>query len=246
MSTLKGATPDASAGHSIARVAPEGGRDSGRPCGFGLAALGFTLLGASQAHAVTVSATAGAGANVTGVGAIPWSNAGNITAAGTPYATVRLGNAETSNYLLGNNFGFNVPPTATITGIQVTIVRQSIAAAAPYIRDNVVSLVKGGTITGSNYAAAATNWPGSMAAAPPTALHRPTPCGAPLGRRTTSIASASASCSQLRTRQTVPRERRVSTTSRSPWTTHWIRPSPRWRSTKRLGRRTPELEADLL
>ncbi len=131
------------------------------------AALGFALLGVSPAHAVTVSATAGTGANVTGIGAIPWSNAGNITTVGTPYATVRLGNAETSNYLLGNNFGFNVPATATITGIQVTIMRQSSAAAAPYIRDNVVRLVKGGTITGSDYAATTTNWPGSMAAAPP-------------------------------------------------------------------------------
>jgi hypothetical protein len=56
-------------------------------------------------------------------GDIPWTNPGNITANDSQYATVS-GNAGgisiTSYPLVGSNFGFSIPSTATIRGVVVT------------------------------------------------------------------------------------------------------------------------------
>ena len=122
------------------------------------------VLSATPAFAATAGpAISATGASVTGIGTVAWTNPGRITADDTLYATAALTNA-TSNYLQGSNFGLNVPAGATVTGIQVEIMRQSNNAASPFIRDSVVRLSKGGTITGDNKAALATNWPNAMTA----------------------------------------------------------------------------------
>ncbi len=115
----------------------------------------------------TTSATnAGTGTNVTGVGTISWINPGNITADDTSYATAALSNA-TSRYLEGTNYRFAVPANATISGIVVTIGRfENATGTGRDVQDNVVSLIKGGTLTGTNKAATSTEWPtGSPVAA---------------------------------------------------------------------------------
>jgi hypothetical protein len=110
------------------------------------------------------AATAGAndartGADVSGIGTVTWSNPGNITTSGS--ATASVGSGATTHYLRGTNYGFSIPTGATINGIAVTINRQSSGMSSPFLRDSVVSLVKAGTIVGSNLAVTGTNWPTS-------------------------------------------------------------------------------------
>jgi hypothetical protein len=107
---------------------------------------------------------AGAGANIVGIGTVEWTNPGNITAPGTPYATtnVNVGN-PISNYLQGTQYGFNIPAGATIDGITVVINRQA-SETDPNVLDNVVRLVRGGAIVGDNRAGG-TPWPTAFATA---------------------------------------------------------------------------------
>jgi hypothetical protein len=113
----------------------------------------------------TSAMNAGVGSNVTGVGTISWTNPGNITADDTSYATAALNNA-TSLYLRGTSYGFAIPANATINGIVVTIGRfENATGGGRDVRDNVVSLIKGGAITGINQASTR-EWPtGSPVAA---------------------------------------------------------------------------------
>jgi hypothetical protein len=119
-------------------------------------ALGQTTVGPNNA---------GTGSNATGQGTVAWSNPGNITTVGTPYATASLGTHATSNYLEGTNYSFSIPSNATIVGIQVTINRYSSAnSGGNSINDVTVSLIKGGAITGNNKATT-TDWPTSFGTA---------------------------------------------------------------------------------
>jgi len=87
-----------------------------------------------------------------------WTNAGNITTVGPPYATVNLNPFNTSDYLQGTGYGFAIPSGATINGITVIINRQSSGTISPLIRDSRVSLVKAGTVQATNKAETLTNW----------------------------------------------------------------------------------------
>jgi hypothetical protein len=93
---------------------------------------------------------AGTGANLTGVGTSAWSNPGNITAVGTPFATVAPGAQGTSNYLFASNYGFSIPANAIINGIQLTIRRSSTQSAGTGNRDNEVRLVKNNNLEATN------------------------------------------------------------------------------------------------
>ena len=106
------------------------------------------------------------GTNVIGIGTVSWTNPGNIIADDTSYATAALSNA-TSRYLAGTNYGFAIPTDATISGITVAIARfESATGAGKDVQDNIVSLIKGSTLTGTNKAATSTEWPtGSPVAA---------------------------------------------------------------------------------
>jgi len=119
-------------------------------------------LPTSPAFAYTAGPNdAGVGSNVTGIGNSEWQDPGNITDPGSPYATITLyQNRGYSNYLQGTQYGFDIPADAHIDGITVNINRMS-NANNPSILDNVVSLVKDGTITGDNKASL-NIWPLSM------------------------------------------------------------------------------------
>ncbi len=102
----------------------------------------------------------GVGADVSGVGTVTWTNPGNITTpTGAPYVTATLAAGTTSHYLRATNYNFNIPYGSTINGIELQINHQSSGTSNPSINDNVVSLVKGGVITGQNKAQTAVNWP---------------------------------------------------------------------------------------
>lgn len=92
----------------------------------------------------------------------PWTNPGNITADDGSLATASISfSADFSPYLKGTGFGFNLPSTATVTGIILDINRRKDAFDAI---DNTVKIVKGGTVVGDNKASG-TSYPASLTVA---------------------------------------------------------------------------------
>lgn len=104
---------------------------------------------------------AGAGADDNAVGTLAWDNPGYITAADLNCAYSYIVNASGySHYLHASSFGFQIPDGAVIDGIEVEINRYgTLLSPAGYSRDNVVRLVKDGSVTGSNKAITGTDWP---------------------------------------------------------------------------------------
>lgn len=104
---------------------------------------------------------AGTGTSVTGVGTSAWSSPSLITADDNSNATA-LRNSDgttTTNYLQATNFGFAIPTNATITGVTVSVNRYASAnSSSDYVRDNVVSLIKSGSVTSTNRGLTTTNW----------------------------------------------------------------------------------------
>ena len=114
---------------------------------------GSIVYGASNASAVPLNASA----NCTSVEEIGpsnaslgvdnnsngendnWSNPGNITNTGSPYATNGLGHGATSTYLQGRGYGFEIPAGAKINGISVVINRMTSGGT---FQDVEVRLVK--------------------------------------------------------------------------------------------------------
>ncbi|PWB51400.1 MAG: hypothetical protein C3F13_13230 [Anaerolineales bacterium] len=118
----------------------------------------IVALPASKAMADSVGPNYPAvGTNVTGIGTVAWQNPGNISDQDTITASALLIGRVTSNYLQGSEFGFNVPPEATITGIELTINR-AVSDHNAGVYDNVVKLVKNGSIIGENRALTSTIW----------------------------------------------------------------------------------------
>jgi hypothetical protein len=114
-----------------------------------LVSLVFPEIGAAQTTAGPNNPTAGA--SVTGVGTVAWSNPTNIYSDNSSYATVALATSSTiSNYLQASGYGFSIPTDATISGISVTINRYASSTSVVY--DNVVQLMTGGSIVGTNQA----------------------------------------------------------------------------------------------
>ena len=95
-------------------------------------------------------------------GQTAWSNPGNITVADSPFATINLAHGKFSHYLVGTNYGFNIPEESTINGITVNIRRTGGQNGAYGIEDRYLYLVKNGQIYSDNKAETFTNWPASM------------------------------------------------------------------------------------
>ena len=102
------------------------------------------------------------GADDSGVGTLTWGNPtyGVANDGEVGYVTKV---AETppsySHYLKGTGFGFSIPTNATINGVTLAISRKRSSLGTPYCYDYIVSLIKGGTISGDNKADTSTNWP---------------------------------------------------------------------------------------
>ena len=103
---------------------------------------------------------AGSGTNVTGTGSVAWSNPGNALTDNNSYATVTLTSGNTSsNYLHVTNYGFNIPTSATINGIQVAIGRfEDATGSGNDVRDVTVQLLKAGSRVGSSLPGGS-DWP---------------------------------------------------------------------------------------
>jgi len=92
------------------------------------------------------------------------SNGNNSFASDNSYAsnTTDLAvNGNYSDYLAVSGFGFSIPSGSTITGIEVSIERNDVNNK---VKDNIVSLIKGGTIGGTNKASN-NGWPSTDATA---------------------------------------------------------------------------------
>ena len=88
-------------------------------------------------------------------GFAPWINPNYITADDTNYATAAWGEtcdieAEITEQLQGLDYGFAIPGTATIDGIEVKINRMSDISSA--MSDNFVSLIKAASVVGDDKA----------------------------------------------------------------------------------------------
>lgn len=115
-----------------------------------------------MATTTTGDTAPGTAADDSAVGTVPWTNPSNAKASDNSYATTTdPGTAATTHYLKVTNFGFALPTSATVLGVVVKIERHQVNNdAASDLKDSAVKLVKGGSATGSNKAAAA-SWPTS-------------------------------------------------------------------------------------
>lgn len=95
-----------------------------------------------------------------GTGTVAWSNPSNAIASDDTYASAVLLLGQVSHYLKLTNFGFSIPTTAVVTGIQVDVERVSTVGSA--LVDNAIRIVKGGVIGATDKSSAA-NWPSADA-----------------------------------------------------------------------------------
>lgn len=89
-----------------------------------------------------------------------WVNAGNVGVSDNIFASAEIENNEFSENLVLYNFGFSLDSSFTITGIEVHVERS--ADDSGNIVDNVVRLLKAGSIVGDNKAGVV-NWPSAEA-----------------------------------------------------------------------------------
>lgn len=93
------------------------------------------------------------GASDSAIGTIAIVSPTNALSSDDSYATSVLLNGESTNYLKCTNFGFSIPGRARIDGIVVEIEKKT--SLTNSVTDNVVKLVKNGTVGGTNNASGA-------------------------------------------------------------------------------------------
>ncbi len=115
--------------------------------------------------AVTAWKFPGTAANVAASGDNAWTNPTNISADDGSYAENGVINASTSEILKATNFGFvsgDFPSGWALSGIEIEVQRYQLILGSVNVRDHTVQLYNAsGTLTGSNVADTATNWPTS-------------------------------------------------------------------------------------
>jgi len=79
-----------------------------------------------------------------------WGNLSNITTSDDQYAACSIAKNEASDYLNATNFGFSIPSTATIQGIEVQIELKS--DTADTTSDQTIQLLVNGSRSGDNKA----------------------------------------------------------------------------------------------
>jgi hypothetical protein len=115
------------------------------------------------AGSVTGPFSAGTGADKAIASGAAWSNPGGITAPGgsAAEAPVTTRNGIT-DYILATNYGFALPTTAQVEGLQYDVRLRS-QNAIEYFHDNLIQAVKGGVIQTTNRARPkSSNWPDNV------------------------------------------------------------------------------------
>ncbi|MBF4467206.1 hypothetical protein IRZ99_18270, partial [Flavobacterium sp. LC2016-12] len=122
-----------------------------------LTASSSCLISESTGAKIAVAGTSA----TAGTNTLSWVNPEKITSNDSSNATVAVssGGSFITHYLQGTNFGFTIPTNATIKGIQVSISRfSSVDSNNNNVKDNVVSLIKAGSIMGANRKVTNSNW----------------------------------------------------------------------------------------
>ncbi len=102
---------------------------------------------------------AGTGNDDSSVGSLPWNNPEKIVASDNASATASINGAISTHYLLAQNFGFTIPPGATILGIKVEIERSRGSAGAGSVLDKEIKIVKSDGTIGTTNKATLNPWP---------------------------------------------------------------------------------------
>jgi hypothetical protein len=93
----------------------------------------------------------GTAEDAAGVGSIAWTNPNNAKLEDNIRATASLKVGEISHYLKVTNFGFEIPESATVTGIKVTSLRKGGSGSSEgLVVDNQARLVKAGVVQASD------------------------------------------------------------------------------------------------
>ncbi len=98
-----------------------------------------------------------------GSGTVAWSSPNNVAVSdnirSTAGSLVALLSSVSTDNMYETDFGFNIPLTDNICGIQVDVERSAQGLiVGSSIKDQTLQLIKGGSTTGSNYASGA-SWP---------------------------------------------------------------------------------------
>lgn len=98
--------------------------------------------------------------NDSAVGVYSWGSAGNAANSDDAYALASTPpfSSGDSNYLKVTNFGFSIPSGATIDGIEVGVEKTGSGSGAANVVDNIVKLVKGGSVVGDDKSDGTTQW----------------------------------------------------------------------------------------
>ncbi len=99
----------------------------------------------------------GAAVNAVGVGAVNWTNATNALIADGNSATVTISTGQFSRYLRTSSFGFAIPATSVINGIELRVTRRANANSGSIV-DSFVQLVQGTAAVGANKANTSVLW----------------------------------------------------------------------------------------
>lgn len=121
---------------------------------------GFLATGlvTNKAHAQCVTVETGdITGNVSYGSSINWANPNRVEISDDLYARTSLNADDTTKYLSVTDFGYAIPLTATITGIEVAV-EVHMETALTDARDASVRLQKAGTPVGSDYANPASLW----------------------------------------------------------------------------------------
>jgi MSHA biogenesis protein MshQ len=117
----------------------------------------FSLATTWPAGTYFLSASPTGCSNVTGVGTLAWTNPTRAFASDNSYATAVATSAtgtQLTNYLKCTGYGFNIPAGATVNGITVGVERKISSTTSTSGKDNIVQLLKAGSLVGSNLATA--------------------------------------------------------------------------------------------
>lgn len=135
------------------------------PLASSMAVIALILQGPVTAQFSTGPLSPGTTSEQSTVGTISWNNPGSVTSSNNVYADFGaligiLASANT-HYLYAQSFGFSIPTTAVITGIQVDIEHSTggLIVVGGGVSDNILRLLKGGGLTGNNLAGG--YWPTS-------------------------------------------------------------------------------------
>lgn len=89
---------------------------------------------------------------------VAWNHTSDVFASDNAYASAAI-TGQGTKALLITDFGFSVPSTATVLGIQVEIERYNETAAMGVVEDSDVVLYRGGSIIGDDKADSGVAWP---------------------------------------------------------------------------------------